>query len=421
MKKWILTVVAGCLFSGAAFSQSLTVEQYRKRVLAYNQEAKQVRETVKAALHALQAARTGFLPRLQVEGNYTYQFQEVEFMEGVNLKHENYTAAASLTQELYAGGNARYRRDAARLQASIARLGEEQTRDNLVYAADVHYWTAAANEQLFAVASEFVAIVQTLYALVDKRFEEGAISRTDVLMVKTRLQEAKLHRSSARMNRETAFKSLKIRIGLLPSDTLVVADSIAKPLFVPAPVALEGVLQRRADYRAAGEQVRLAGTVTRLTRAAYLPHLSVGVKEEWGTPLLNVDGRERFTTVAFAQLSVPLFHWGERRQLLLQDRARERTRFLEQSKVKDQIREELAEARIRLDETTRQVDIATATLAIARENLQLNTFSYNEGKLPILDVLSAQATWLQAYTSLVTAHYQHKLALAAYRKALGGH
>lgn len=50
----------------------------------------------------------------------------------------------------------------------------------------------------------------------------------------------------------------------------------------------------------------------------------------------------------------------------------------------------------------------------------MNTFSYNEGRYPILDVLSAQVSWLQAYTNVVSVNYQYKIALAEYAKVLGG-
>ena len=56
---------------------------------------------------------------------------------------------------------------------------------------------------------------------------------------------------------------------------------------------------------------------------------------------------------------------------------------------------------------------------IAEENLDLNTFSYKEGKLPILDVLSAQLSWIQSYSSLIQTWYQQKASLAQYNKAVG--
>ena len=39
---------------------------------------------------------------------------------------------------------------------------------------------------------------------------------------------------------------------------------------------------------------------TKIIRSKYLPQFAVGVKETWGTPLINVSGDEKFATVAFA-------------------------------------------------------------------------------------------------------------------------
>ena len=66
-----------------------------------------------------------------------------------------------------------------------------------------------------------------------------------------------------------------------------------------------------------------------------------------------------------------------------------------------------------------QIATARSNLDVARENLSLNTFSYNEGVLTILDVISAQLSWLQAYTNAVTAHFNEKVAISAYKKAIG--
>ena len=63
--------------------------------------------------------------------------------------------------------------------------------------------------------------------------------------------------------------------------------------------------------------------------------------------------------------------------------------------------------------------MAEEACKIAEENLDLNTFSYTEGKLPIIDVLSAQVTWIQSYSSLIQTWLQQKVSLADYNKAIG--
>ena len=420
MKVFVITIGILWMTLGSGIAQTLTVEEYRAKVLEYNQDIKQSREAVKAAIYALKGVKTGFFPKLQLSGNYSYQIEDVEFMQGVDLKHNNYSAEAALSQNVYAGSMVRKQQEAAKLQKAIARLGEELTTDNIVYAADVSYWTLAANESLFYISQEFVLIVKELDGIVQKRFDEGAISKTDLLMVKTRLKEAELQESTRNMNYQTAMQSFKILMGVPLEEKWVIIDSIQKPVIVPGLQSLEVALKRRADYQIAVQDFNLTKQQTKIIRSKYLPQLAVGVKETWGTPLINVSGDEKFATVAFAKLSMPIFNWGEKRQYVKQNRAMETSKELAMSKVEDQVKEELANAWVKLNENWKQVEIANSTLEIARENLKLNTFSYNEGKLPILDVLSSQATWLQAYTNVVSANYQYKVAYAEYVRILGG-
>ncbi len=420
MKVFVITIGILWMTLGSGIAQTLTVEEYRAKVLDYNQDIKQSREAVKAAIFALKGVKTGFFPKLQLSGNYSYQIEDVEFMQGVDLKHNNYSAEAALSQNVYAGSMVRKQQEAAKLQKAIARLGEELTTDNIVYAADVSYWTLAANESLFYISQEFVLIVKELDGIVQKRFDEGAISKTDLLMVKTRLKEAELQESTRNMNYQTAMQSFKIMMGAPLEERWVIIDSIQKPVVVPSLQPLEVALKRRADYQIAVQDFNLTKQQTKIIRSKYLPQFAVGVKETWGTPLINVSGDEKFATVAFAKLSMPIFNWGEKRQNVKQNRAMETSKELAMSKVEDQVKEELANAWVKLNENWKQVEIANSTLEIARENLKLNTFSYNEGKLPILDVLSSQATWLQAYTNVVSANYQYKVAYAEYVRILGG-
>lgn len=420
MKVFVITIGILWMTLGSGIAQTLTVEEYRAKVLEYNQDIKQSREAVKAAIYALKGVKTGFFPKLQLSGNYSYQIEDVEFMQGVDLKHNNYSAEAALSQNVYAGSMVRKQQEAAKLQKAIARLGEELTTDNIVYAADVSYWTLAANESLLYISQEFVLIVKELDGIVQKRFDEGAISKTDLLMVKTRLKEAELQESTRQMNYQTAMQSFKIMMGVPLEEKWVIIDSIQKPVIVPGLQPLEVALKRRADYQIAVQDFNLTKQQTKIIRSKYLPQLAVGVKETWGTPLINVSGDEKFATVAFAKLSMPIFNWGEKRQYVKQNRTMETSKELAMSKVEDQVKEELANAWVKLNENWKQVEIANSTLEIARENLKLNTFSYNEGKLPILDVLSSQATWLQAYTNVVSANYQYKVAYAEYVRILGG-
>ena len=419
MKK-IYLIVGAMLWGGIVDAQTLSVEQYRQKVLEYNQDIQKSQQAVNGALYSLKGIRTGFFPKLDITGNYSYQVEKVEFLPGTDLKHDNYGVEAGLVQNVYSGSAVRKQYDVAKLQHAIAQLSVEHTVDNMIYAADVSYWSVAANRNLYELSEQFVQIVRELYEIVNKRFEEGAISKTDVLMVQNRLKEAELQLNTNSTNYKTALQSLNIMMGVEPDAAVVLTDSIQKVLWVPKQEGLNKALERRADYQSAIMGIEMAKLQTDMARSKYLPQLAVGIKEKYGTTLLNVDGKAQWATTAYAQINIPVFHWGEMRQNVRLSRTQEWTKELERSQLKDQVSKELNNAWVNVIEISKKLEIVYSSLDIAKDNLTLNTFSYNEGKLPIIDVLSAQVSWLQAYTNVVSVNYQYKVALAEYAKALGG-
>ena len=116
---------------------------------------------------------------------------------------------------------------------------------------------------------------------------------------------------------------------------------------------------------------------------------------------------------------MPIFHWGERRHAVASARADLRSAEYALAQTADDLTLGISTAWTQIMEASIQIDISEANLEVARENLSLNTFSYNEGLLTILDVISAQLSWLQAYTNAITANFNEKVAVAAYRKAAG--
>lgn len=418
MKKIYLTLWIA-LAVGTVSAQPLSMLQYRAKVLEYNQDIKTSQEAVKSALFSLKGTKTGFFPKLDVTGNYSYQIETLEFFPGTDLKHDNYGVEAGLVQNVYSGSAVSKQYKAAKLQHAIAQLGVEYTVDNIIYAADVNYWTAAANRDLYYLSEQFVQIVGELFDIVNKRFEEGAISKTDVLMVQNRLKEAELQQNTSVMNYKTAVQALNIMMGVEATAEVALSDSIQQPLWTPQQMDLSKALEKRADYQAAIMGIQLAKLQTGMVKSKYLPQLAVGIKEKYGTTLINIDGTANFSTIAYAQLNIPVFHWGERRQNVRVSQTQEQTKELERSKLQDQVSLQLNKAWTTVTEMAKKLEIVNSSLDIAKSNLMLNTFSYNEGRLPILDVLSAQVSWLQAYTNVVSVNYQYKVALADYVKALG--
>ena len=412
--------IIGLLFLGGyGMAQPLTLQQYRQKVLDYNQEIKQSQEAVKAALYTLKSIKTGFFPRVDMTGSYSYQIEDVQFMPGIDLKHDNYSVEAGVVQNVYAGSGLRKQYEMARIQEAIARLGEEYTVDNIVYAADVNYWTVAANRDLYRIALRFVGIVRELFDIVDKRFVEGAISKTDVLMVQARLKEAELQLNTSETNYRTAVQALNVMMGEEAGRPIVLGDSIRQPMAIPSLYDLQLVLENRPDYRIAQQDIELARLQTRLVKANYLPNLAVGIKENWGTTLINVDGDKRFSTIAFAKVNIPVFYWGEGRNKVRAAQTEQEMTQLNLEKSAQLMELEVASTRFNIKDAQKRIEMCRDALAQAKENLRISQAEYEIGTESLSNLLEAQAQWQDAWSQWVDAKAILQLSETEYLKAIG--
>ncbi|MDE5690612.1 MAG: TolC family protein, partial [Alistipes sp.] len=115
-------------------------------------------------------------------------------------------------------------------------------------------------------------------------------------------------------------------------------------------------------------------------------------------------------------LSVPIFLGGARRRAVGAGRALVLESEWNAAQVRDDIEREEMNGWTAIVQSRAQVDASERTLRIAAENLEISTYSYREGLVTILDVLQAQLSWIQLYTSDLTARYNYAVAVADYRR-----
>jgi len=267
---------------------------------------------------------------------------------------------------------------------------------------------------------QYVDIVQELANVLTTRFNDGQISKTDLLQVQSRLKEAELNKSAAYKDYQIALQNLNVLMGVPPMTPVEIADAITMVQPLPMHIGEEAALQNRPDFTISKLNIEYQKRQINLSKAKYNPTLAIGFQGTWGTPMLNVKGSDQLWTPAvFASLKIPLFRWGARFKEVNSQKAILRSKEYAMDYTRDQISQEVANSWTSLTENTKQINVAEEACKIAEENLDLNTFSYNEGKLPILDVLSAQLSWIQSYSSLIQTWYQQKASLAQYNKAVG--
>ena len=421
MKKIITILTLLCSFGlKAGAQQFLSREAYRDKVEAYSQVLKQQRLKTMASTEARKIVNTGFLPQIDITAEGTANLNHLDKWNSPKGEYRPYTyqALATLAQPLYTGGSLIAQKRMAQADEELSQLTTELTLDQIHYQSDAVYWNASAAYASLEAAATFQDIIKKQHDIIQDRFNDGAISRTDLLMISTRQKEAELQYIKARQNYTLALQQLNILMGVKPDAAV---DSLCEIGMHCPPVdllSLDEVLSRRADY--AGTHVSIARSEAQRKAALsqYNPQLSMFLATGWDTGIAYMGQDVPHTPIAGINLNIPIFRWGARFKTNRQQKAYIGIQKLQQSYVADTILEELSAATTKLTETEQQVKTARENMALAEENLDLVTFSYNEGKASMVDVLSAQLSWTQAQTNLINAHLAAKMAVAEYRKAI---
>ena len=425
MRKTIIKILFVCapLMAGAQTKTNISSEEYRQRVLDYSLSLRESSEQTESLRQAIREAKTSFLPSLDFGASAQYRISDYDLDmmgQSVSMKPESYTLAADVHQVLYGGGAVKERYKSAKIQHNIAQKSEELTRSNVAYAAELNYWTTSAKFALWRLTDKYVQLIEEQTKIIRERFNDGFISKTDLLQIEGRLASAKIQRSEAYKSYQISLQNLNIMMGCEPLNPVETSEEINRSDEIPQSiVSLESALDRRSEYTISQEQVNLQTSRLKINRSKFLPNLTVGMKAGWGTTMLNFDGSTMWNTYIYASLNVPIFHWGAKYKNVAAQKALVRRSELEVQNVRDQISKEMYAAYTNLVENNNQIKLAEEACETTLQSLDLNTFSYNEGKLPIVDVLSAQVAWVQSNSALIQAWLQEKIAFADYKKAIG--
>ena len=333
-------------------------------------------------------------------------------------RNHTYQGVFIVSQPLYMGGALNAQHKIAQADERLNQLNEELTIDQIHYQSDAVYWNASASQAMLQAADKYQNIVKQQYDIIQDRFNDGMISRTDLLMISTRLKEAELQYIKARQNYTLALQKLNILMGEEPNnpvDSLYTIDAASAPVQI---LSLENVLQRRADYESTEVNIMKSQAQRKAALSQFNPQLNMYFSGGWATATPNLGYDVSFNPIVGINLNIQIFRWGPRIKTNRQQKAYISIQKLQQSYVADNINEELSAALTKLTETEYQVKTAKETMNLANENLDLVSFSYNEGKANMVDVLSAQLSWTQAYTNLINAYLSEKMAVAEYRKVI---
>jgi len=303
MTKFVLRIVAIAALTFSAHADTpLTWEVCVQESLARNAELQTARANLDAAYFQSRSAYSGYLPQLSASSGYT------EYNDGAATgSTAPYTAAISVTQNLFAGfqDQARVAQGAANYAVAEAGLAAAAARLNHDLRSAFAGLSYAQNN--VTLTDQIERRLQENVRLVELRYEGGRENKGSYLLTKATFGQARFEHLQARQALATAQAQLARTLGREPSDELRVTGDVpggppeAKPDFVR-------LAEQTPEYRQAVAQEKSATAGVTLARGPLYPSLNLtGTTSREGDNWFPDDQRR---TVGLT-LTVPIFSGGK--------------------------------------------------------------------------------------------------------------
>lgn len=407
----VALLISAVLGAHSARSQ-ITLSEYRQSVYDTSPELANAVAIKEQSYSAMRQERTSFLPKLSASGTVKTALRR----SAAGDKFWGFAMQPSINQTIYGGGVVRAAFNQAMTGYESSQYNEQAVMLYMRYAADYAYWNLSAQQLYKAATDEYVAIIKSLYRVVQERFSEGYVAKSDMLQVEARLSDAEYSQIALQNNYDVALHSFNNLRSAAQTSDVILLESIIDSIHMPRRVSAEELAARRPDIQMAELAIRSAQWGTKITRSAYNPQISAGISGSWHTFTPNVSNKTYIDGAATISLSVPIFHWGERRYAVARARADERIAENNLENALDDMLQEEADGWSALNNSYSQMQSSLKNLQIAGENLSISTYSYQEGQATVLDVLQAQISWIQIYTNAITARFNYAVAVSAYMR-----
>ena len=424
MKILFLSIISMGLAYTANAQHIVSLEQSRQAALAYSTAIKNGQLKVSSADFGLAAAKSSYLPSVSGTGLGLYGFKDfVPAIPGLLNKGINnlYMIGVTAIQPIYAGGKIETGYKLAALQQETSKIMARQSVDSVLLLTTQKYWNVVnLQEQEKTLAANEVLLNNVLKMQKDM-LASGLIARNDLLKVKVQLSQLLVNQSKLQNGRRLALFDFSIYTGMPYDSLMVMQDTLDKgnePLLPGGTpdTTLSGI----ANYQLLLKQVQGEGLQTKLSKADYLPSLSVGMSASQAGSFNKTIG-STFVPAALATLSVPISDglWGRTKQKMKQRKISEQIAQNNLRDGSDQLQVGILKSWYDMKDELTQIRYAKENLLQATENLKVSQDNYKAGLSTATDVLDAQAFYQQAAVTLNTAYSDFQVKKAAYAYATG--
>lgn len=328
-----------------------------------------------------------------------------------------------LTQPIYMGGKIRAYNQLAGLSQQLAESGREQELQNIIQETDEAYWQIVSLVNRQKLAAKYVETLGKFVHDIDVMYTTGVATKADLLSVKVKLNQAEMTLTRVEDGISLSRMALNQICGL-PVDTVFVLKEEmigVLPVVDVQPLNMEQIYNNRPEINSLSLATDIYKKKERIARAEYLPSVAFMANYFAMTPSFFEGISTKLDGMWSVGIGVkaPVFHWGASRKSVRSARAETSLMNYKLQEAREKIELQVNQAQFKVKEAVRRLEMSQKNQEKADENLKYANLGFQEGTIPVSNVLEAQTAWLSAQSEMIDSQIEVKLCDVYLRKAYG--
>lgn len=359
-------------------------------------------------------AKSRYFPSIRTSLSQTF----LAYQPGVFLGSQKLTAPTSessylsydltLSQTLYDFGGRSSVYEASKTAVEVTKLDLDRTRNAIALDFVISYLDLLETEKLILVVRREVESLQSHLSVAKSLYEEGAITRNDLLEAQVRVADARQRLLSSQNLRAVTASRLNTILSWPLTDEIEVTDS---PITVAEPLDLATGWKRaeeeRWEVKILDNELRIAGLQEKAKKSEFFPSLFA----QGGFNYTENEFQIHESNWSFiVGMNLSIFSGGATTAELSRIRYRKQQLMEQKGKVLDEVRLEVKRNYLDMVNARERIAVTKDAIAQAEENVRINRVRYEEG-------IGIATEVLDAITLLATTETNYHRAVYAMRRA----
>lgn len=408
MKKIIRYILMFMFLGTLLNAQQLDVDKFIELVKKNNKDILIAAKDMGIAQAQHDEAQSNVYPHLNAEASYkrnlTDMYMYVDLGNGDNdfpskfkaNKKNEWQMQATLTQAVF---NATVF-TAIRAAEEFEKLTDYTYDANVVgviTAAKKAFFQTALLKKVWFVKKEAEINAKENYKQVKNTFDNGLISKLELLQAEVRYKSTIPETTEAERNYKLALNTLKNLAGISVSENIIVEADLETIPLKPQDAELSEVIKRRPDFNAMVWENNLRKTNIEVEYSAHFPtvYASLAYVFQSQTDKMNFDNQNNLL-IAGLNVKIPIFNGLATTAKVQKAQIEAEQSSLRIEKRKEKIENELMNLKIKIEEASFRIKSARAMLETAETAFEVASKSSENGLATQLQLKDSRAQFDQA-------------------------